>query len=95
MLRYSNSVLLIALLSVCLPMQRTSPAGKIKAFVSIYPIAYFVERVGGPNVEVSVLVGPGKIHTPSSPRPDSWPSWLMLGSFLKWDFPSRRQSSRR
>jgi len=36
------------------------PTGKVKAFVSILPIAYFVDRVGGPNVEVSVLVGPGQ-----------------------------------
>ena len=34
--------------------------GTVKAFVSILPVAYFVERVGGPNVEVSVLVGPGQ-----------------------------------
>jgi len=33
--------------------------GKIKVFVSILPQAYFVERVGGERVDVSVLVGPG------------------------------------
>src|SRR5271157_969321 len=36
------------------------PEGKVKVFVGINPIAYSVERVGGPNVEVSVLVGPGQ-----------------------------------
>ena len=30
------------------------PAVIVKSFVSILPVAYFVERVGGPNVEVSV-----------------------------------------
>ncbi|MDY6950876.1 MAG: zinc ABC transporter substrate-binding protein [Thermodesulfobacteriota bacterium] len=35
---------------------------KIKAFVSILPQAYFVQRVGGDRVEVSVMVGPG--HSP-------------------------------
>lgn len=34
--------------------------GKIKVFVSILPQAYFVERVGGERVDVSVLVGPGQ-----------------------------------
>jgi zinc transport system substrate-binding protein len=37
---------------------------KVKAFVSILPQAYFVERVGGRHVDVSVLVGPGQdAHT--------------------------------
>lgn len=45
------------------------PAGKIKAFVSILPAAYFVERVGGPNVEVSVLVGPGQDPHTFEPTP--------------------------
>jgi zinc transport system substrate-binding protein len=45
------------------------PSGKIKAFVSILPIAYFVERVGGPNVEVSVLVGPGQDPHTFEPTP--------------------------
>lgn len=33
---------------------------KIKTFVSILPQAYFVERVGGPYVDVEVFVGPGQ-----------------------------------
>lgn len=43
--------------------------GKVKAFASILPIAYFVERVGGPNVEVSVLVGPGQDPHTFEPSP--------------------------
>ena len=43
--------------------------GKLKAFVSILPIAYFVERVGGPDVEVSVLVGPGQDPHTFEPTP--------------------------
>jgi zinc transport system substrate-binding protein len=34
--------------------------GKIEVFVSIAPQAYFVQRIGGDRVEVSVLVPPGK-----------------------------------
>ena len=47
-------VLLIALLMSLPADAADKPGGKVKAFVSILPIAYFVERVGGPNVEVSV-----------------------------------------
>jgi zinc transport system substrate-binding protein len=43
--------------------------GKVKAFVSILPATYFVERVGGPNVEVSVLVGPGQDPHTFEPTP--------------------------
>ncbi|NVM22512.1 MAG: zinc ABC transporter substrate-binding protein [Desulfobacterales bacterium] len=41
--------------------------GKIKVFVSILPQAYFVERVGGDRVDVSVMVGPG--HSPATYEP--------------------------
>jgi zinc transport system substrate-binding protein len=45
-------------------------ANKIEVFVSILPQAYFVERVGGSYVNVSVMVGPG--HSPATyePMPD-------------------------
>jgi zinc transport system substrate-binding protein len=33
---------------------------KISVFVSILPVAYFVERIGGTYVDVHVLVGPGQ-----------------------------------
>jgi zinc transport system substrate-binding protein len=46
-----------------------SQAQKIKAFVSILPQAYFVERVGGPFVDVKVLVGPGKSPATYEPTP--------------------------
>lgn len=41
--------------------------GKIKVFVSILPQAYFLERVGGQRVDVSVMVGPG--HSPATYEP--------------------------
>jgi zinc transport system substrate-binding protein len=40
---------------------------RIKVFVSILPQAYFVERVGGNRVHVSVMVGPG--HSPATYEP--------------------------
>ncbi|SMC85437.1 zinc transport system substrate-binding protein [Desulfocicer vacuolatum DSM 3385] len=37
-----------------------SASGKIEVFVSIAPQAYFIQRIGGEKVAVSVLVPPGK-----------------------------------
>jgi zinc transport system substrate-binding protein len=36
------------------------PAGPVRAFVTIAPQAFFVERIGGDRVQVEVLVGPGQ-----------------------------------
>jgi zinc transport system substrate-binding protein len=44
-------------------------SSRIKAFVSILPQAYFVERVGGSYVEVEVLVGPGQSPATYEPTP--------------------------
>ena len=43
--------------------------GSVKAFVSILPQAYFVERVGGSYVDVEVLVGPGQSPATFEPTP--------------------------
>jgi len=47
----------------------TDTKKKIKVFVSILPQAYFVERVGGERVDVSVLVGPGYSPATYEPTP--------------------------
>lgn len=44
-------------------------AGRPKVFVSILPQAYFVERIGGPHVDVGVLVGPGMSPHTYEPTP--------------------------
>jgi zinc transport system substrate-binding protein len=41
----------------------------IKAYVSILPQAYFVERIGGPHIAVGVLVGPGQSPHTYEPTP--------------------------
>ena len=41
----------------------------VRAFVSIPPQAYFVERVGGDRVAVEVMVGPGRSPTDYAPTP--------------------------
>lgn len=53
---------------VCASSDRSS-LEKIKIFVSILPQAYFVERVGGDRVDVSVMVGPGQSPVTYEPMP--------------------------
>jgi zinc transport system substrate-binding protein len=43
--------------------------GKVSAFVSILPQAFFVERIGGEHVAVQVLVGPGDSPATYEPTP--------------------------
>ena len=38
-------------------------------FVSVQPLAYFVERVGGEHVDVRVMVGPGQSPATYEPTP--------------------------
>ena len=42
---------------------------KLNIFVSILPQKYFVERVGGEHVDVSVMVGPGQSPATYEPTP--------------------------
>jgi len=42
----------------------------IKAYVSILPQAYFVERIAGDEAEITVLVGPGQSPATYSPSPN-------------------------
>ena len=51
------------------PEPSSNTKKKIKVFVSILPQAYFVERVGGERVDVSVLVGPGYSPATYEPTP--------------------------
>jgi zinc transport system substrate-binding protein len=63
------------------------PAVKVKSFVSILPVAYFVERVGGPNVEVSVLVGPGQDPHTFDPTPKLMAKLANAQVLFKMGFP--------
>ncbi|MFZ5868342.1 MAG: metal ABC transporter solute-binding protein, Zn/Mn family [Thermodesulfobacteriota bacterium] len=62
-------MLIIVLCGILSADAEVKPSGKVKVFVSILPMAYFVERVGGSNVEVSVLVGPGQDPHTFEPTP--------------------------
>ena len=59
------AVALVAVL-VCL-MATASSAEPVRVTVSILPQVWFVEQIGGPQVEVAVLVGPG--HSPATYEP--------------------------
>ena len=52
-----------------LPMGVASASAPLQVFVSILPQKYFVERVGGGQVAVSVMVGPGQSPETYEPTP--------------------------
>lgn len=47
----------------------TETDGRIHVCVSVLPQQYFVERIGGDRVDVTVMVGPGDNHERYEPRP--------------------------
>ena len=54
----------------CSAEPRMSPAdGKLAVTVSVVPQQYFVERIGGEHVAVTVMVGPGDNPTTYEPKP--------------------------
>jgi zinc transport system substrate-binding protein len=63
-LTLANSPLLLFLL--CSP---ANAGGQIGVFVSILPQKYFVEKVGGDQVDVSVMVAPGSSPAVYEPKP--------------------------
>jgi len=61
--------LALALLLAAGPLAWAAPAAPMTVFVSILPQRYFVERVGGDRVAVSVMVGPGQSPATYEPTP--------------------------
>ena len=59
---------LITLLLVAI-ITNVAAANKINVFVSILPQQYFVQQVGGENVDVHVMVGPGQNPATYEPTP--------------------------
>jgi zinc transport system substrate-binding protein len=54
----------------CTAEPAVSPAdGKLAVTVSVVPQQYFVERIGGEHVAVTVMVGPGDNPTTYEPKP--------------------------
>lgn len=72
LLLVSGGLLLAVALQVgsrYIPSGGVGQPGKISVFVSILPQKYFVERVGGDQVAVSVMVGPGQSPATYEPLP--------------------------
>jgi len=66
-----NTLIIILFFLVLLPIAVFAETQNIpiRVFVSILPIKYFVERVGGDNVDVSVMVRPGQSPVTYAPTP--------------------------
>jgi zinc transport system substrate-binding protein len=83
--------ILIALLTlVCagvLAYAEEKPGAKVRVFASILPVAYFVERVGGPDVSVNVLVGPGQDPHSFEPTPKLMAKLAEAKVLFKVGFP--------
>ena len=60
-------LLCLALLSMWPGLSSLAETGPVQVTVSILPQTWFVQAVGGPHVEVQVLVGPG--HSPATFEP--------------------------
>ncbi|HEX9943446.1 MAG TPA: zinc ABC transporter substrate-binding protein [Thermoanaerobaculia bacterium] len=65
-----RALLLVFLLVACRPAAPAADAGRIRIAVSVPPQAYFVERIGGGRVQVTVMIPPGYSHVdyPLTPR---------------------------
>lgn len=63
------------------------PADKVKVFVSIDPVAYFVKRVAGPLADVSVFVGPGQEPHTFEPTPKLITKLSEAQALFKIGFP--------
>lgn len=61
---------LIMLLSLATPARANKPADKpLRVFVSVLPMKYLVERVGGAHVNTQSMVGPGQSPHTYEPTP--------------------------
>lgn len=64
-----NNSLILLLFSALMGCFNAVQAAKIEAFVSILPQQYFVERIGGDQVNVNVMVKPGQSPETFAPSP--------------------------
>jgi zinc transport system substrate-binding protein len=63
----------------------------LSLFVSILPQAYFVERVGGSNVEVEVLVGPGQSPATFELTPQQMAKLTQADAYFRIGLPFEKQ----
>lgn len=63
------SILVLAIVPSSLALGSQAASEKVRVVVSILPQVYFVERIGGSNVDVSVMVPPGASPATYEPTP--------------------------
>ncbi len=68
--RVIGVALIITLLIGCGPDEQPTSSAVLNVTVSILPQQYFVERIGGENVAVNVMVLPGESPATYEPKPD-------------------------
>jgi len=64
--------------------------GQLRTFASIPPAAYLVERIGGPHVQVGVLVGPGQSPHTFEPTPRQVAALCEAQAFFTIGLPFER-----
>lgn len=69
MLEAITKIIALVIALWLVPAGAASASAPLAVFVSILPQKYFVERVGGAQVAVSVMVGPGRSPETYSPTP--------------------------
>ena len=69
MILFSKHNLRLVITLILLQIPNTVQAGPTTVFVSIAPQKYFVERIGGDEVQVEVMVNPGESPATFNPNP--------------------------
>ena len=79
----SLNYLLLLFLILLQGCSQSTPSRKLQVVASIEPIAYFVDRVGGDKVSVSVMVPPGGNPHSYEPTPKQMARLGKAGLFVK------------
>jgi len=78
----------VLLLAACAPATTEAPAeSKLNVTVSILPQKYFVERVGGEFVNVSVMVQPGESPATYEPKPEQMTELAQAAAYVSVGVP--------
>ena len=80
--------LLLLLLALSTPA--VAGATPLKVFVSIEPLRYLAERVGGPHVDVETMIAPGENPATFSPSPRKMSRLQQARLFVHVGVPSER-----
>ncbi len=80
-------LVLVTVLAGCASPAAPSTPSKLNITVSIVPQKYFVERVGGEYVEVSVMVAPGASPATYEPKPEQLTALSKAAAFVSIGVP--------